>query len=236
MKRVSISAALLVACLLAREAGLRPRQTPKDYPSQGSGESASVGAAVLPAAQVKRGFATALDKEYLVVEVALYPGADGRLEVSRDDFEIHAGSQAALHPVSPQAIAAALQRPVDTRRNSSGKDIAVYPTVGVGYETGRGGYDPVTGRSRGGWTTSTGVGVGVGNTGPSAPPPASTDRDRGVMIAELEDKALPEGPVATPVAGYLYFPLPGKRRPSTLQMRYYGAKGDVNLILSVPRD
>jgi hypothetical protein len=114
-------------------------------------------------------------------------------------------------------VASALQK---TAPNQS--DVTVYPTVGVGYESGPRTYDPVTGGTRGGgWRTAVGVGVGVGSTRP-----ASTEPDRRTMETELSEKGLPEGAFSKPIAGYLYFPLaPAKK--SSYELEYDSPAGRV---------
>lgn len=47
---------------------------------------------------------------------------------------------------------------------------------------------------------------------PMPPAPGSTDADRSTMSMELSDKALPEGEIKQPVAGYLYFPMPDTKK------------------------
>ena len=103
----------------------------------------------------------------------------------------------------------------------------LYPSAGVGYESGPS-YDPVYGTRRGGGVgTSVGVGVGVGDSRPAA-----TDRDRKTMELELGEQQLPEQVVTKPVAGYLYFPLPTKKKGVAYELEYNGPAG--KLVLSFP--
>jgi hypothetical protein len=88
------------------------------------------------------------------------------------------------------------------------RDVSVSPSYGVTYQNGRV-YDPVTGQvDANGVTQTSGVIVGVGRPVPN---PAATDKDRSAMEAELSEKGLPEGTVAAPVAGYIYFPISWKK-------------------------
>lgn len=218
---------LALAAMAADQNALRPRDSATAYPVHSERRAVALGAELLTPEQVHGAFATGLNRAYLVVEVGLFPNET--IDVTQLDFTlVPADSQTVLRPARPQVIATVLQKPAqDARPPRAPGDITVYPSVGVGYETGRV-YDPVTGRRRnGGWTTSTGVGVGVGGSGgPQAPPAASTEADRRVMETELTDKGLPEGATARAVAGYLYFPFPGKRRDLayTLEYRYGGEK------------
>lgn len=105
--------------------------------------------------------------------------------------------------------------------------MTVSPSYGVTYQSGRG-YDPVTGTTGGGVTQTTGVMVGIGNPGPN---PASTDKDRSAMEAELSEKGLPEGTASAPVAGYVDFPVSSKKR-NAVQLEY--KVGEEKVVLALP--
>src|ERR1051325_11449623 len=69
----------------AGETGIRPRPAAADYPAQKSGAGVTLGAAVVPADQVKKLFAVDLNKlGYIVVEMAVYP--DATVEIAARDF------------------------------------------------------------------------------------------------------------------------------------------------------
>jgi hypothetical protein len=224
---------MIAGTVLFAEDGMRPRNV-GDYPVHSEKNGVTIGAAVLSPEQVRNAFATNLSSGYVVVEVAVYP-ADGRaLDLSNMDFTLKlAGTSDVVRPSSARSIAGALHR------NSSGSQqrhgvVDIYPTVGIGYESGRS-YDPVTGRQRnGGVYTTAGVGVGTGGGPSSAPPPASTGKDRSTMETELHEKGLPEGQVNKPVAGYLYFPLPSKKKTIAEQLDYLGDQAKVTLVLAQP--
>jgi hypothetical protein len=187
---------------------------------------------VLTPDQVRKAFASDVNRCCLVVEVALYPPKDSTVGVSLNDFVLRVtGTEIATKPSGAKVLAAKLQKKAASPQD---RDISISPTAGVGYDSG-GYYDPVTGQRRGGGVyTSTGVGVGVGR---SRPQPGSTDVDRNTMELELGEKALPEGNTATPVAGYLYFSLPqtkdkSKDKAASHQLEYtlYGNK----VVLTLP--
>jgi hypothetical protein len=96
------------------------------------------------------------------------------------------------------------------------------------------GTDPSTGRR----ATSTGTYEGVGvNNYPSQTPipssgPSNLDADR--MEAQLEKWALPEGKTASPIAGYLYFPVPSKKGKAALELQYSHDNSSANLKLPAP--
>lgn len=187
---------------LASDGGTVPKSEASRYPASAEQGEIKLGASLLTAEQVRRSFATELGRSFVVVEVAIYPDKSSLLEVSRDNFVLRStATDLSSRPMHPRAVAATSQR------NSGGRDVTVYPSVGIGYESGRV-YDPETGRERrGGVYTSAGVGVGVGDR-----QVANTERDREVMELELTEKGFPEGKISQPVAGFLYFPVPEKKR------------------------
>ena len=65
--------------------------------------------------------------------------------------------------------------------------------------------------------TYSGVAVGQGQPGPPPPPPG----DPRAVEAQVAARALPEGPVVRPVAGYLYFPLISKKdKKAATELQY----------------
>ncbi len=217
MKLRVCAALLLAGCLLAgTPKGTVPRGDASRYPASAQRDGIGVGAIMLTPEQVKRAFASDISRCCVVIEVAVYPEKDKPLDVSLGDFTLRVpGTDTAARPSSARTLAAVLQKSAPSQR-----DITVYPSVGIGYESGPRVYDPVTGGTRGGGVrTSAGVGVGVGDSRP-----ASTDRDRDVMELELGDKALPEGMASDAVSGYLYFQLPLKKRTYELEYTLKGNK------------
>jgi hypothetical protein len=225
--RVIAAAVLLSACGFGADQHVIPaRDSAAAYPAHTERAVLAIGAELLTAGQVHGSFSSELNRAYLVVEVGLFPNE--QVDVTALDFSLTpAGTQTVLRPVRPGVAAAVLQKPAPgTRKPGAPGDINVYPSVGIGYESGSA-YDPVTGRRRGGgWTTGAGVGVGVGGSGGGLPPPASTGADRRTMETELSEKALPDGATVRPVAGYLYFPFPGKKREASYDLvySYHGEK------------
>jgi hypothetical protein len=61
------------------------------------------------------------------------------------------------------------------------------------------------------------LGFGIGSPGGQG---GGTGADRKVMEAELDEKGLHEGALATPVAGYLYFPLAKKAKNAHYELEY----------------
>jgi hypothetical protein len=102
------------------------------------------------------------------------------------------------------------------------------PHGSVGYEWGT--YtDPNTGQSVHVHTVDAAVGMG---TTPNSKVPADVaERDREVMERELYEKALPDAKVSSPVAGYLYFPVPKPNKKAKYHLTYSGHAEPVDLTL-----
>lgn len=216
MKRAALIVAVLAVLLAAAPKGTVPHTYPTAYPAHVTRDGESVGASLLAPDKVHKEFAFDL-KDFVVIEVALYPESGRPLDVSLDDFVLRVvGSDTAARPASPKLAAARTQKAPGGK-----KPVDVYTSVGVGYESGRG-YDPTTGRTRGGGVyTSSGVGVGVPGQEPSRP----SGPDRNVVETELTEKGLPEGSATAPVAGYLYFPMTVKKNARyDLEYRLRGQK------------
>ena len=230
MKRIAVLLAGAALAFAGDQAGLRPRTDAADYPSHTAGDTLAIGASLLSQDQVKNTFATDLARGYVVVELSVYPKNGASLDLGPGDFVLRiAGTDTSARPASPRAIAAILRK-----ASSKDRNVDLYPSVGIGYETGPRGYDPATGGTRGGgWNTSAGVGVGTGGAG--GPHPASTDADRRTMELELGDKQLPETVTTAPVAGYLYFPLLTRKKTTDYELEYEGRRVKLELPLEAPR-
>lgn len=227
MKRTALILCLAVAAV-AGGPGLRPHPDAGSYPVHKDGDGFSIGARCLSADEVKKTFATDLNKGgYVVVEVALYPKDGQTLSVAPGDFSLRVGGTDMVRPANAQAVAASLTRPAQDSRGL-GRNVNVYPSATVGYENGT---DPY-GRRRSGVYTATGVGVGVGSPGNGPMPSQGSGRDRRTMEQELEDQSLPDGDISRPAAGYLYFPVSqGKRKTAALDLDFYTGSADVRLAL-----
>jgi hypothetical protein len=214
--------------------GIRPRPSPQDYPVHEQAVNTTYGAAALSKQEIRNSFASNVANGYIVLEVGVFPAKAQKIDLEPDNFLLRIGGTGDLiRPASGDTVASVLQRK-NTPRPSSPSDVTVYPSVGVGYESG----PDIYGRRTSGWTTAAGVGVGVGQQGPpyAGPAPGSTDRDRQVMAAELADKQLPDGTADAPVAGYLYFPVPSKKKLSGVyELDYDNGGKTVRLYVPPPK-
>lgn len=217
----------VVTCVFAAAAfaqnGIKPRPDASDYPVRASGKTLAAGAALLGPDQVRGAFATDLARGYIVIEAGVYPKTGEKIDVGPGDFFLRImDTGEVVRPAAPKSIAGVLQKA------PPGRDVSLYPSVGVGYGSGPA-YDPATGQRTGGLSTSVGLGVGVGDA-----PAASTDADRRTMEAELRDKEFPEKVATAPVAGYLYFPVAGRKKPAKFELEFEAPEGRLKLPLEIP--
>ncbi|MFN7997315.1 MAG: hypothetical protein U0Q18_27105 [Bryobacteraceae bacterium] len=214
----------LVTLLAAPQGGgVLPRHSITDYPVHQVANNATVAAALLPPAQVKKMFPGDVIKDYAVVEVAVYPTDGARVEIDTYDFALKLGADEMSHPRIPQEIASIWNEDHAPR---PGRKVDVVTETGVVYTSGN---DPYNGRTKG-WGTYTGVGV-VTPGSPHIPPPPGFDV--GAVQHDIWAKALPEGPTTRPVAGYLYFPLYNKKHKSVAKQLQY-MKDTTSVALSLP--
>ena len=182
--------------------GVHPRTAPGDYAAQATVDDATIAASALTPDQVKHAFAYDISHNFLVIEVAIYPGAKPLLDLRTDDFTVKTAVKADIVRASePETVAAEIQR--KNIPATAGNSIPVYGEANVGVESGT---DPYSGRRV--HTVYTGGGVGVGGPPiPQYPTPGGYPSDRALLEDQLWRKSLPEGIVQKPVAGYLYLPL-----------------------------
>lgn len=220
------------AVMLAGGDGLRPRGNVADYPAHASVAGVAIGASVVPPDQVRKLFATDLNRAgYIVVEVGIFLTPDKAVDVTARDFMMRTEADVTVRAATPDAIAGMMEDAKNPPPASGGgRDITLYPTADIGYESG---VDPITGRRVSGVYRGAGVGVGVGGNqgGPPPPPPGVSGRDHDTMERELSDKAIPEGTATRPVAGYLYFPRPAKKKSGAVELTWYAPSGTVKVPL-----
>ncbi len=218
----SLLFAVVAACSVASaQTPPVPLASAKDYPASKAESQYAIGAKMLSKTQIQNSFSTPLAGRYVVVEVGFYPADGESVELQRSNFALlPSDSKSSVAPISPAEIASIVQQ-----RPSSSRDVTLYPTANIGYESW-----PVysgNGVKRvGGPVYGAGMGVGVGKT----TSPATTDSDRTTMETELSDKELKGGDISKPVAGYLYFPVTGKEK-ATYRLQYRSPKSVSDLPL-----
>lgn len=212
-------------CLLAAAPaqdgpGALPRPAASAYPAHADHGKVSVGATFLTKSQMRYLLLKDLRNGYVVVEAAVFP-TTGRVVVRRDDFALIADDGAPIGPVDPAAIVAPFRAVISSLPNLHGE-------VDIGISIGNS--DPYYGRpgSTGGRRTTRSTSVSVGTGGPRSSPIPVDDE---LASHELAGKALPEGATTDPVAGYLYFPTPKRKKKAlyTLEHTFQGATVSLEL-------
>jgi hypothetical protein len=208
----ALAVGALASLAFAAPKGTAPRSSASQYQVHTERDGIGIGARLLTREEARKTFVSDVNRCCVVVEFAVYPQKGRPMTVSLDSFTLRlTGGETAAKPSSAEVVSATLQKRAHEQR-----DISVSPTMGVGYESGSV-YDPSAGtQRRGGVYTTAGVGVGIGSQGNE---PGSSEKDRAVMETELNEKGLPEGATAAPVAGYLYFPI-SRSKKATFQMEY----------------
>jgi hypothetical protein len=222
---------LLVVSFLAPESprGIVPHSAATDYAAHASQDNIQIGAQLLTHKDLKKIFATDVNQCCLVVEVAFYPPRDTFVKISLDDFMLReAGMDVGTRPSSPDVLSARLEvQPVAPDREhrpgvNSGSDIGYERTTQQNgpERTSSGG---ITQRS------SASVGIPIGGGGSRLPEgKTSAEGNRRAIAAELKEKSLPETTAWDPVAGYLYFSVP-KKKKSGYELVYMA--GDNKVVL-----
>ena len=203
--------------------GVPPRPTSSDYPVHQAAGAAPIAASLVPPDLAKRIFPADVNKNYFVVEVAVYPLDGQTVYIDSFDFGLKFGEDEVSHPRTPQEIASMWAEKNTPQPPSK---VGVTAESGVVYSSGN---DPVNGRTRG-WGTYNGVAVGPGQPSPPPPPPG----DPRAVEAQVGARALPEGPAVRPVAGYLYFPLISKKKNPRAAMELQYLKDGVLVSLPFP--
>lgn len=217
---------LLLASLVAvalHADGTVPKSSAAGYPAHAQLKSLSIGAEYQVHSFSGPG-GTFIARDYLVVEVALYPPTGAELAVAQSHFRLRLNGKTRF-PQAPQFVAASLKYP----------DWEYRPRMEAGAGAGNSGVilgRPVPAERFPGDPTST---RRLPNP-PRAPDPndrAGIDKEEPVRADEVViASALPEIPAAKPVSGYLYFAYKGKTRPiKSLELIYDGPAGTVTLPL-----
>ena len=79
--------------------------------------------------------------------------------------------------------------------------------------------------------TEAGTAVAVGKDPYPAPPPPPRP-DQAGLEQQLDEKSLPDGNTAKPVAGYVFFPKPTADKRADFELIYFGLDGQITLKLS----
>jgi hypothetical protein len=209
--------------------GTVARSAVTDYAAYASQDNTQIGASLLTQKDLKKVFDTDVNQCCVVVEVAFYPPKDNFVKISLDDFMLReAGMELGTRPSTAEVLAARLEvRPGPRDREHT-------PGVGSSSEIG---YERAGSNNGNGERTSSGgiyqrqsVGVGIPVGGkPKTPEGAAAEGNRRAIEAELKEKGLPEVSAWEPVAGYLYFSFPKKKKGTSYELVYMA--GDKKTVL-----
>ncbi len=189
--------------------GCRRARAPSDYPVRQTTNTATIAAAIVPPNQARKMFSAEIARQYIIVEVAVYPQISNAVDLKPLLFTLKVGGR----------IGGAAQ-PTDVAawpNNSSppGRSTGVTAEAGVAYA---GTIGPRNGRS---------------SQTPS-PTPSNSGPDPRIVADRIWNKVLPDGQIAQPVAGYLYFPQYAKKRKSDpLELKY--STNDLSAMLLFPK-
>jgi hypothetical protein len=204
--------------------GVSPKPKPTDYPVHDSAKTAILAAAIVPQDQVKNLFSSAMAKNYVVVEVAIYPEDNRTFNVDLIDFELNTGDQfvRASEPGDLGTIWSSAKGP---SIGNGGPNVTTETGVIVARET-----DPITGRPR--TNVGTYEGVAVSNyPRPDNPPPPPSPKQSDID-AKILRMALRVGPTKDPIAGYLFF-RHQRRKQDTYTLNY--SNDDFSVDLKFPK-
>ena len=208
---------LLFSVVAAFGQGTEPKPKAEDYEVRATTRTAAIGAEYM-VHSFSRGDKAFLAKDYLVVEVALFPPKGETIEVRNSDFSLRInGRKAVLPPEAVSMVAASLQHPEWEQPRPNGEVDAGAGNAGVVIGGPPRNSNPFPGSNPPG-------------SQPAPRVPAPRDNPSGVekepVKAEVVavETALVEGPHHAAFSGFLYFAYRGK--PSsvkTLELVYQDA-------------
>ena len=214
-KCLAIALICVSSSIAQTHGGAVPRPVATDYSAHASQDNIQIGASLLTHKDLKKVFATDVNECCLVVEVAFYPPKNNFVKISLDDFMLReAGMEVGPRPSTAEVLAARLEfRPVSPDREHRA---GVNSSSEIGYERdspiNNGNNNGSTQTNRGGIYQRQSVGVGIPVGGKQQTPAAAAESNRRAIEAELSEKALPQVSAWDPVAGYLYFSVPKKKK------------------------
>jgi hypothetical protein len=222
MRALGVGIVLAALCSLAvgDDIGVPARSSAVDYPVQQAVKSGTIAAAIVSPDQVRKLFSSEIAKQYIVVEVAVYPAPGQSFNVEPLDFFLRVGDRTS-HSELPL-----VGKPWPGNPAPSAPSPQVTTETGVILARETDSY----GRTVHTVGTYSGVGVTDGSPTPPPPPRPSSVPDPYWLDQQLRTKALGRGLTPSPVAGYLYFRQSGKRRKSdTVELQYSNADGSFGM-------
>ncbi|HVP47290.1 MAG TPA: hypothetical protein VMT32_11925 [Bryobacteraceae bacterium] len=215
--RAILALALLSAACLCGETTVKDK--PGDYPVRATAGATSIGAEYL-VHSIPAHSQTFFARDYLVVEVAVFPARNQPVELDSNTFTLRLnGKKEILSRDTPGAVAASLKYP-DWEPHPHTEVQAGPVILGRPPAAGRFPDDPTQSRP----------------APPKSPTPneqAGIDRDEPQTPDEaVAQYALPGGRIEKPVSGYIYFHFRGKTKSiKSVELLYEDKSGSVTLKL-----
>ena len=219
--RAALSLALLSTALLSGQTAVKDK--PDDYPVHATAGTTAIGAEYL-VHSIPAHSQTFFARDYLVVEVAVFPARNQPVEINDNSFTLRLnGKKETISRDTPGTVAASLKYP----------DWEPHPHAEAQAGAGNGsvilGRPPAVGRFPDDPTQSR-------PAPPRSPTPdqqAGIDRDEPQTPGEaVAQYALPGGRIEKPVSGYIYFHFRGKTKSiKSLELVYADKAGPVTLKL-----
>lgn len=234
MRTAAVFSFLWAARMFAGD-GVAPRARVSDYPARqdvkaGGVKTAALAAAVVPAEQVRKLFSSDIARDWIVVEVAVYPEDGKSFDADGYDFSLKIGDRIARSENGVD-VAGLGEPKLDNRAPDPRVQVTQEAGVAIGHTsypqgtTPQGAPGPRT--TVGTWESTT-----VSNRPSAPPPPPSNGVDPRELASKLRDKELPEGITQKAVAGYLYFRAGKRRKNDALTLEY--TKGEIEADLKLP--
>ena len=194
------------------DTGTAVKTGPAEYQAHDAVRGAVIAASVLAPDQAARIFSGAVSKNFVVVDVAVFPESGHAFDISAIDFSLNTSFPATAGEV---AWHGKKQPDADPRIPASRPvNVSAEAGIAVGSRT-----DPATGRTQhgvGGYG-----GVGVDNyPRPAAPASTSSADTTYAMEGKLRGYELQDGPASAPISGYLYFPVDKKHKGDAPVLEY----------------
>ncbi len=197
--------------------GTEPKPRAADYEAHASTRTAAVGAEYM-VHSFSRGDKAFLAKNFLVVEVALYPPKGETLEARNADFSLRInGRKAVLTPEAVSMVAASLQHPEWEQPRPNAEIDAGTGNAGVAIGGPPRNPHPFPGSNEPGTELPPRVEVPKDN-------PGGVEKEQVKAEVVAVETALVEGPHQAAFSGFLYFPYRGKPGSvKTLELLYQDA-------------
>lgn len=219
----------LFALVLAADTGTSVRSAASDYEAHQAIANATIAASLLSRAQAAKIFSGAVGKNFITVEIAVYPANGRTFDLSALDFALKNGHDDTLFAVAPEEVAwHGKRRPDASFPNGPLSGVHVVTEAGIGVGTRS---NPATGQTSHGVTAY--AGAEVDNRAQPNPPAQSNSADSTyVLEGKLRGLGLQEGQITRPISGYLYFAGSRKQR-NTPRVLEYSRSGE-RALLTLP--